>query len=328
MSDTNAATGNGLAAGTATPQRFDFRRPDRFPREHVRSLATAHEAFARRLGRALAGEVRAIVQVEPASADQMTFDDYVRAMPHPTVVGTIAAPPLPTPVTIEIDAPLVLRIVDRLLGGRADLPADVGAGLRRPTDLEAALLHGVLGHVASALPVALEQVADIDAELTGIEFNPQLVQVTAPADTVLLLAFRISVAGGVRTDGLLTICYPGATAALLIERITALGGERGPDRDEPAADGDLAALRTHLERVSVALAVRLRDTPVAAHDLAALRVGDVLRLEHRTDDPVHINVAGVPTLTGHLGRRGRRLAVQVEQWLRAVPDQPSPPAQP
>jgi len=283
---------------------YDFRRPDRFGREQVRLLEVLHEVFARRFASNLGGTLRALVALEPVSLDQLAFDDYVRSLPNPTVVGTIAVPPLPGVVTLELDVPLALALVDRLLGGR---PGGGGPELRRPTELEGFLLRDLLSHGVSALAEALEEAGDVHPALTGLEHNPQTLQAVAPSETVVLVSYRMTVASEGRTEGLCTLCWPASVVGPLLELAA-------PPPTELDRGGAGEPLRDLLQDVRVALTVRLRECPVPAADVAALQVGDVLRLDHRVDEPALVSVGGAPVLTGSLGRRGRRLALRVEGW--------------
>ncbi len=286
---------------------YDFRRPDRFGREQIRHLDALHEVFARRFSSGLGGQLRALVSLEPVALDQLGFDDYLRSMPNPTVVGVVNVPPLAGAVTLELDVQLALVLVDRLLGGR---PGPGGAGdPRRPTELETFLLRDLLTTAVAALAEALEGVGDLRPALAGLEYNPQFLQLAAPSETVLLVTYRLTVAGDGTCEGLLTLCYPASVAGPLLEQVSeALPAEA------PAQDPATEPLRELLEDIEVGLTVRLRDCPVPARDVAALRVGDVLRLDHRVDEPALVAVGDMPVLTAHLGRRGRRLAVAVEAW--------------
>src|SRR5690606_11515985 len=111
---------------------FDFRNPGKMAREQVRSLEVAHETFARRWGSVLTNTLRALVHLELVGVQQLTFEDYVRSMPNPVVLGVVDLPPLPGGALLEINVPMGLTMVDRMLGGLGR-----PVGVRRPTELEA-----------------------------------------------------------------------------------------------------------------------------------------------------------------------------------------------
>lgn len=330
MAATELVDPAGMADGSPDDERrrareFDFRRPSKFGREHVRVLGVAHEVFARRFASALGAALRGLVQLEPLSIDQVSYDDYIRSMPNPDVLAVVELPPLPGAAVLEINVQLALQLVDRLLGGRG-MPVE----LRRPTELETHLLRDVMQFGVRAMGETLAPLLEAQPRLGAMEFNPQLVQVAAPSDMVLLLSYRLSVSQGVQTEGILTVCYPSATLAPVLDRLAShlntdpTGGRGSADEDS------VSVLSEQVFATDVTVSARLCNSTMSTAELAALRVGDVIRFDHRTDQPVLGNIGGVDVLTGHLGRRGRRLALQVDAWI--PPERPmrliDPPAPP
>ena len=65
-------------------REYDFKRPERVSKDQMRALQTLHEAFARNFGAALSGFLRMIVEVKVASCEQITYGEFVSALPNPT----------------------------------------------------------------------------------------------------------------------------------------------------------------------------------------------------------------------------------------------------
>ena len=291
---------------------YDFRRPDSILREQVKRIEVAHEVFARRLATQIGSLVRAPVQVEPFATDQVSFDEYVRSMPNPTLCGVANFPPLPGTMVAELDAPLSMVLIDRLLGGQsATLPAPLE---RQPTELESALVASVLRTVFASAAEGLSSVLTVRTEPLGMETNPQFVQIAPPSEMVLLLSFRVSLGGGADPPGgPITLCYPTSMLAPLLERLSRqLSAHQESDGVDPSTKRTLGH---RLPDVSVEVALRLRPSAVSMRDLVSLRPGDVLTLDHRAMEPVRGHIGETEVLLARLGRRGRRLAMSVERWL-------------
>ena len=60
---------------TRGPVAYDFRRPAKLSREHVRSLQVAHETFARRLTTLLTSGLRQVCHVELGEVTQQNYDE-------------------------------------------------------------------------------------------------------------------------------------------------------------------------------------------------------------------------------------------------------------
>lgn len=298
------------ANGGAPPrpvEPFDFRRPDKFSREHVRSLRTAHELFARDLGRGLSQRLRCVVQLDTLSVEQITYEDYIRSLPDPSVLAIMGMAPLPGPAVLEMSVQLGRSFVDRLLGG-----SGAPAKMRRPSAVEASLLSELMDDARGPLADAMAPFQEVEPELRQIEFNPQFVQIVNPTDMVLLLTYQISMTTDTRVDGSFSVCYPFPTLE------PTMGNLERKLWDDPAAGASQADTSRPFTGVvpelDAPVTVRLSDSKMPAADLAALQPGSVLRLSHRVDEPAIVEVGNAPVLRGHVGHRGRRFVVQIVDW--------------
>ena len=81
------------------------------------------------------------------------------------------------------------------------------------------------------------------------------------------------------------------------------------------APGDyMSTLAAQLAQMGVELCVHLRPSRIPAGDLVGLKPGDVLRLDHTTDEPALGAVRGIDLFTGSIGTRGRHLGFRVTSW--------------
>lgn len=304
MAVTDLATSRDDATGADAEsyQSYDFRGSSRFGRDQVRSLQIAHEVFARAMASSLGATLRGLVQVEVMGLEQVTFDDYVRSAPSPSVLAVVSCDPLPVPVVSDLDVGLALSIVDRMVGG-----AGVTNLGRRPTELETHLLQEVFEGLTDALQRALRPYIETTPSLLGIEHNPQLVQIAGPSDLAVVLTFRVTIVQGAHTEGVLTLCYP---VSALEPILSQLGGHRHAAGEESVGEPPLAPL---LADTSVEVRVRFGDAWLPAGQLAALAPGDVVRLGLDPDDPVTADVEGHVVARGHVGRARRRLALLVRE---------------
>ena len=68
-------------AGPARPisyEVYDFRRPDKFSKDQLRTLQITHETFARLLASSLSGYLRTMVHIDLISVEQVPYDEYMR----------------------------------------------------------------------------------------------------------------------------------------------------------------------------------------------------------------------------------------------------------
>lgn len=288
---------------------FDFRSPGKMAREHVRSLEVAHETFARLWGSILTNTLRSLVHLDLIGVQQLTYEEYVRSMPNPVVLGVTGLSPLPGNALIELDVPTGLTMVDRMLGGLGK-----PIGVRRPTELEATLLYELLEHGAYAMGETFSPFIEVHPELSSVEFNPHLVQTISPSEMALVLVYSVAIAHGSRSDGIMTVAYPFSLLQPAADRIGRAGWQDQPavNLDDDESTGH--RLRGNLDEVDLPLSVSLRPSTLSAADLAGIEAGDVLTLDHSLDEPVRVLLGGADLIEARLGRRGKRRAVQILRW--------------
>ena len=137
-SASRAAHGPVTRTGVAVP--FDFRRPNKFSRDHVRALQIVNETFARQTGTILSTTLRAVSTMTLVSVDQMTYDEFIRSLPNPTVLGILSLEPLNGAGLFQIPMHLAMALIDRMLGGS-------GSGTfpsRTLTEIESTLIRTII----------------------------------------------------------------------------------------------------------------------------------------------------------------------------------------
>jgi len=96
---------------------YDFKRPDKFSKEQIRTVSSMHESFARLTTTSLSAQLRTLIQVHVASVDQLTYEEFIRSIPNPTTLAVINMDPLKGSAILEIDPAVTFSIIDRLFGG-------------------------------------------------------------------------------------------------------------------------------------------------------------------------------------------------------------------
>lgn len=293
------AAGPAMAGG---PQDFDFRRPNKFSREHVRALQIVNETFARQLGTVLSTTLRAVSQVTVASVNQVSYDDYVTSSPNPTLLALLSLEPLAGAGILQVPLPLAMSVLDRLLGGS-------GAGRypgRSLTDIEEGLITEVLERCLQELASAFDSLVAINPEIVQLESNPQFAQVAAPSDMVVVVIFDTRIGG---QEGQLSLCIPFSSLQPTLERVTghSLSGDRRPEELASAA----VAVDLAIRGVPVDVSVRFTPVTLTSQEVVDLRPGDILPLGQPADRPLTVLAGDVALLSAVAGRKGKRLACRI-----------------
>src|SRR3954447_15597476 len=299
---------NQLVAAEAAPARtakasvalYDFRRPTKLSREHVRMLQIAYGTYARRLTTLLTSGLRQVCQVTLADISQQSYEEYVTGLENQTVMVPFTAAPLAGTGVLQFSLPVALAAVDYMLGGPGGEQAP-----RTLTDIETTLVRGLLEQMGSVLRYALEPIVPVTPELGAIEYNPQFVQAAGATDAVIVAELDMTVG----TESCrATICM--ALAPLL----PLLVAQRPRISDANDADSMAATaqrLRERLGEVPLDVAVQFQALTVSPDRILSLREGDVLTLPHRVGVPLTLRAGGTVYANAIAGRSGSRLAALI-----------------
>jgi len=257
---------------------YNFRRPDRVSKEQMRSLHFLHDRFARNVGTSLSAYLRAVTEVAIQSVEQFTYSEFLMSLDDPTAFYAVSMRPLEGLAALELSPAVAFTMIDRMLGGSG---RNVGV-TRALTEIEQNVTDAVVKLLLENLNDTWKGIVDVQFRISGRETRPQMLQVAAPNEVVLLMTFEIKI-GDAR--GVLNFCIP----AVAIESV---GGSFARSwyrtRREPTTQ-ERKSLRTNLARVPMPVAASI-DTRLTTEELLALRVGDVLSLGHPVEEPIEISV--------------------------------------
>src|SRR3981081_596044 len=157
----SGVSGGGPMAADRTIKLYDFRRPDKFSKEHIRAIQNIHETFARVTASSLSSYLRSTTTVSLSSIEQVVYDEYVHQLSNPTLVNLVELQPLSGRIVVEMNMNIGLAMLDRMMGG----PGMVNARRNELTDIEMALLRSLGSTVSAGLK---------DGWMPGADLQPVL----------------------------------------------------------------------------------------------------------------------------------------------------------
>ncbi|MEZ5284203.1 MAG: flagellar motor switch protein FliM [Vicinamibacterales bacterium] len=283
--------------------RYNFRRPDRVSKEQIHSLHFLHDRFARNVSTALSVYLRAVTELAVVSVEQFAYSEFLLSLADPTAFYALSIPPLGELGALEINPAVAFPIFDRMLGGEGtSAPPN-----RALTDIEQHVADSVVKVLLEALTETWKPIVDLSFEIRGRDTRPQMLQVAAPNETVLMVAFDMSV-GDAR--GMVNLCLP-------VTIVEATGGGLAQawhrQRQEPS-ELERRWLSDHLNRASMPLTASL-ESKLTARDLIDVKVGDVVSLGVPSNRPVNVHVGPTLKFKGQMALDAGRVTVRLDQAL-------------
>jgi flagellar motor switch protein FliM len=285
--------------------RYNFRRPDRVSKEQIHSLHFLHDRFARNVATSLSAYLRTITELSVVSVEQFSYSEFLMSVSDPTAFYALAIPPFDELGALEINPAVAFTMVDRMLGG-----SGTGAPPSRAlSEIEQNVVDSIVKLLLEGLAETWRPIINLAFGIRGRETRPQMLQVAAPNEIVILIVFELRI-GDVR--GMVNLCIP----ASIIE---SAGGHFVQawhrQRREPTHT-ERAWLRENLSRVPLRLTA-LIETRLKARELLELGEGDVMSLGVSVRKPIDLRIGKTLKFKGRLTVDQNRIAVRVERRCSA-----------
>ena len=101
-------------------KEYDFKRPAKFSKEHLRTLEIIFEHYGRLLSTNYPVYLRKNVQVSVVNSEALTFSEFTNSLSNPVILGIVNFLPLNGNIMVELSATIGFAMIDRLLGGQGE----------------------------------------------------------------------------------------------------------------------------------------------------------------------------------------------------------------
>jgi flagellar motor switch protein FliM len=285
---------------------YDFRRPDKFSKEQLRTLQMLHETFARLSASGLSAYLRSTVNIDLISLEQVPYEEYLRSI-NQSVFTVMSLPPLSGQAVLEIEFSLIFTMIDRLLGGP-------GGSLDRTmlTDIEQPLVRQVIERMFTALKTAWEGVVIVNPGVEAMETSAQFVQIAPPTDIVVSILFEVRIG---EARGAMSLCIPYMVLKPITTKLSAQKWFVGGNKRQVSHTAR-RALSNQISRSKVRCALELGKCEVSVKDFLRLRQGDVLKLNQRTKEDLQFRVSGTPKFLGQPALQDKKLVFTVTDSIQ------------
>lgn len=89
---------------------YDFARPSKFSKEHLRTLEIIFEHFGRLLATNLPGYLRKTVSVDVVNSEVVIYSEFSNALSNPVLLGVVTMPPLKGNIIMEMASNLDMQL--------------------------------------------------------------------------------------------------------------------------------------------------------------------------------------------------------------------------
>ena len=288
-------------------KNYDFSRPTKFSKEHLRTLEIIFEHYSRLISTNLPVYLRKNVQVTVASSETVTFSEFSNALSNPSVLGIVNFTPLNGNIIIEIATNLCYAMLDRMLGGSGQ-PLEKS---RDFSDIELTILQKLLVMFTQLMREPWKNVLEISPVLSRLETNPQFAQVIAPSDMIAIVTLNMKIGD---VEGMINICLPFFTLEDVMDKLNTKYwfSTMQENHDEHYEE----YIESMIRRVDIPIKAVLGKSTISVSDFLNLQVGDCIRLDSRVDTDMQVYVGNIKKFTALPGTERDSYAVQITSVIR------------
>lgn len=285
---------------------YDFARPAKFSKDHLRTLVNIFEHYGRLLSTNLPGYLRKSVQVEVVNSEAVVYSEFSNALANPVILGVVSFAPLKGNVIIEWAANLGYAIIDRMLGGNG-LPLEKS---RDFSEIELAIIQRIFINCVSLIKEPWKNVAAIEPRLDRIETNTQFAQIISPGETVAIITINVKIGD---VEGLMNVCLPYVTLEpIMVKLNTKYWFSSLADHDE----GYTETMESMVSKTCIPVNVLLGESTISVNDFVNLQKGDIIKLDTKIDDELDVYVGNIKKFKALPGTATDKYAVRVTSIIR------------
>lgn len=261
---------------------YNFRRPDKFSKDHLRALQDVHREFSRQLSLVLTAYLRMHVEIDVVSTDQLTYDEFMRSMPSPITIGIFELNPLPGQILLGVSFEVLSCIVDRMLGG-------VGLSenkQRELTDIEESLAKKLIERTVKTLEMAWSNIMPVQSQVVGLDNSYEMIQVATAGEIVALITFEVQIAG--KYFGLISLCFPYPVLETVLAHLSTQ--HIFQTKGIAATTEERQKMIQKLNTSNVDLSVLFGACKITLSDFLDIKEGDIIKLDNKTSEDLVVKI--------------------------------------
>lgn len=286
---------------------YDFARPSKFSKDHLRTLVFIFEHYARLLSTNLPVYLRNNVQVEVMHAEAATFQEFSNSLSNPVLLGVVNFAPLEGNIIIEIASGLGYAIVDRMLGG-SGVPLEKA---REFTEIELTIIERIMVVCTNLLVEPWQNVQRLEPTLERIETNSQFAQFVSPNEMTSIVTMNIKIGD---VEEVINVCIPYTVLEPVIEKVNtkywySTTGAKGNEDYQ-------GIIEDNISKAQIPVRAIMGRSAISVNDFIHLQVGDIIKVNTKLEDDLDVYVGNIKKFSALPGAYDDAYAVKIKKVYR------------
>ena len=288
-------------------KNYDFARPSKFSKEHLRTLEIIFEHFGRLLATNLPAYLRKSVNVDIVNSEVVIYSEFSNALSNPVLLGVVSMKPLAGNMVMEMASNLGFAIVDRLLGG-------TGTALDKERDfseIELTIIERIFSICVNLLKEPWENVIKVTPRLERIETNSQFAQIISPTETIAIITINLKIGD---VEGLMNVCLPYTLLEPVMDKLNTKFWFSNMQEKDPTMYGEV--IENVISKTKVPIKAILGESKVNVSDFVNLQIGDIIKIDKKVDQELDVYVGNIKKFNALPGYFEDKYAVRIPDVIR------------
>ncbi len=288
-------------------KNYDFARPSKFSKEHLRTLEIIFEHFGRLLATNLPAYLRKSVNVDIVNSEVVIYSEFSNALSNPVLLGVVSMKPLAGNMVMEMASNLGFAIVDRLLGG-------TGTALDKERDfseIELTIIERIFSICVNLLKEPWENVIKVTPRLERIETNSPFAQIISPTETIAIITINLKIGD---VEGLMNVCLPYTLLEPVMDKLNTKFWFSNMQEKDPTMYGEV--IENVISKTKVPIKAILGESKVNVSDFVNLQIGDIIKIDKKVDQELDVYVGNIKKFNALPGYFEDKYAVRITDVIR------------
>lgn len=293
-------------------RKYDFYSPKKYTKDKLNIIKNTHENYCRLVSSRLNSLLRASSQVTLITVEEERYYEFSNALSDNDALTLINASFLTEEgggtVMMHITTPLMLSMIDRMLGGKGEEPQNVSSQYAY-TDIELLLYENITKYLIRVMKDGWANYLDVNFELEKVETSHGLMQDIGMDEIVVIVVIEVIINN---VAGKINICIP---STLLTNIFGILENKKSPNSRSSggAVDHTSQDIFESIKESDLEVTAKIGDATVMLQDIYDLKKGDIINLNRPQNSYVDIFIEDNIWFHGKLGVNNKNMAVRISE---------------
>lgn len=290
-------------------RNYDFYSPKKFTKDKLNILRSTYDNYSRIVSSRINSLLRVTSEVNLITVEEERYYEFSNALSDNDTLTLIDVKLSNNEdsgtIFMHITTPLMLRMMDRMLGGNGDDIQNISSSYAY-TDIELMLYENITKYLIGVMKDGWANYLDVDFNISRLETSHGLLQEIGMDEIVIIVVIEVKISD---LSGKINICIP---STLLTNIFSIIDSKKAPhSRIGGNEDKTSQEIFGAIKQSTLDVSAKIGDATVLMKDICTLKEGDIINMNISKNSDVDIFIENKPWFKGKLGVHNKNIAVRI-----------------